>query len=189
MQETANRIWISYLLFQATDPIEVERLETVGAVPLIWGQLLLQRLETDAVIADSDDEDPARLPSAGVIELLGKGDADFRDGARRRTGRVCDEVLLLLVNTDGLGPSTRAGGRSEDELATGKGSGPVFLYILGQSVLVVEHLCPPTAAQEEEDADEEEGGKDEDEECCDEEEHRPIRRGSHVVTDERAMGV
>lgn len=91
------------LLGEATNTVEVKRLETLALALLVGRAFLLDRLEANTALADTNNHAAARCALAIGIELLGESETDFRDASSARFLRVVEKVLLFLENIDRLG--------------------------------------------------------------------------------------
>ena len=84
------------LLSEATNTVEVKRLEAFAFALLVGGAFLLDRFKANAAFANADNHTTTRSTLAVCVVLLGEGKTDFGDARRTRFLRVVEEVLLLL---------------------------------------------------------------------------------------------
>ena len=84
------------LLGEATNTVEVKRLETLAFALLVGRAFLLDGFKANAAFADADDHTATRSALAISVVLLGEGKTDFGNARRTRFLRVVEEILLLL---------------------------------------------------------------------------------------------
>ena len=84
------------LLGEATNTVEVKRLETLAFALLVSRAFLLDGFKTNAAFADADNHTAARSTLAVCIVLLREGKTDFGNARRARFLGVVEEILLLL---------------------------------------------------------------------------------------------
>jgi hypothetical protein len=79
--------------------------EALGALLLVRGQLLLflQWLEADACLAHAHDNYAPAFPAAGLVLLVGEGDADLGNAAGGvRGGWAGENGGFLVVDVDAV---------------------------------------------------------------------------------------
>lgn len=176
------------LFLETTYALEVKGDEAVVLVLLVWRQLLvLHGLETDAVLADADDDDASRLLAALVVYFLGESYANLWNGTVRRA-RFVHEFLLFIVDVYRAAVVARVGrGRGQSKAA-------VVVRYLGIGIVLVVHgqlrllFGVARAAEHEESNDGQEGDEDQDQESDEELDHGG-REGKVAVTADQSRGV
>ena len=71
------------LLLETSDPVHIDRMEAPAessSLLLICRELLLvQRLKSNAGLANTDDDYATTFPSSRLVVLIGEGNMDFRN--------------------------------------------------------------------------------------------------------------
>ena len=84
------------LLGEATNTVEIKRLETLAFALLVGRAFLLDGFKANAAFADADNHTAARSTLAVCVVLLREGKTDFGNTRRTRFLRVVEKILLLL---------------------------------------------------------------------------------------------
>ena len=84
------------LLGEATNTVEVKRLETLAFALLVGRAFLLDGFKANAAFADADNHTTTRSTLAVCVVLLGEGETDFGNASSARFLGVVEEILLLL---------------------------------------------------------------------------------------------
>lgn len=102
----------SVLLLQPTDSIHVDRVELRVVLLLIDRELLLpDGLQANTGLAHTDNNDTAALGPAGLVLLIGEGDANLGDVVGRvgRRERVREHGLAVLADNEDARPTVLVG--------------------------------------------------------------------------------
>jgi len=91
------------LLSEATNAVEVERLETLAFALLIGRAFLLNGLKANAAFADADDHTAAGSTFAIRVEFFGKSETNFRNASSARFFGVVEKILLFLDDIHRVG--------------------------------------------------------------------------------------
>ena len=84
------------LLGEATNTVEVKRLETLAFALLVGRAFLLDGFKANAAFADADNHTTTRSTLAVCVVLLRESETDFGNASSARFLRVVEEILLLL---------------------------------------------------------------------------------------------
>jgi hypothetical protein len=167
-------VLLAVLLLESANAVEVERIEAIRRVALVRRKVILDGFQANAVLANTHDNDTARLRLAGFVDLVGECDADLRDGAGRRARAVAEQVLLLRVDDNRLATL------SVWQSGNGEATARLALFVEGQLGVVgafagEAHLTEEVEGAEAEEADEDDHGEG------DQESHGGVVVASFVV--------
>jgi len=91
------------LLSEATNTVEIERLETLAFALLVGRAFLLDGFKANTAFADANNHTAARSTLAIGVVFLREGETDFGNASSARFLGVVEEILLLLNDKDGVG--------------------------------------------------------------------------------------
>lgn len=129
--------------------------------------LVLERLKTNTILTNSDDDYASALRAARLVVLVREGDADLGDGGRG-CGWAVDHGGLLVVDIDAGGAAVGCGC---DCQAAVIGDWAVVRLVVGWELLASDGAGAADLADGEEGTCEEKGDEDEDHEGDQEVEH------------------